>query len=62
MVGSAIKNTSRIANEELFKQRNRLGRKVLIGTTGKYYCEDSLGIKCQCCDGNCGPTNGDNCV
>jgi hypothetical protein len=35
---------------------------VLIGTTGKYYCQDSLGIKCECCDGNCGPTNGDNCI
>jgi len=34
-----------------------------IGVTGKFYCQgDVLGPKCYCCNGKCGPTNGENCV
>lgn len=33
-----------------------------IGSNGKYYCGSRLNGSCGCCDGNCGPTNGCNCV
>ena len=33
-----------------------------ISTNGKYYCGGSLGTYCSCCDGNCGPDNGCNCL
>ena len=33
-----------------------------FGETGKYYCgKKNLIGKCDCCDGRCGPTNGENC-
>lgn len=33
-----------------------------LGETGKYYCGRKCLIgKCGCCDGRCGPTNGENC-
>ncbi len=36
---------------------------VKLGMFGKYYCGGKLGGKpCNCCNGICGPTNGENCV
>lgn len=33
-----------------------------LGKTGKFYCNGNLGgPKCHCCNGKCGPTNGENC-
>jgi hypothetical protein len=32
-----------------------------LGTTSKYFCGGKLIGSCRCCDGNCGPTNGENC-
>lgn len=33
-----------------------------LGTTGKFYCGAKLDPpKCYCCNGYCGPTNGENC-
>ena len=33
-----------------------------LGETGKYYCgRKNLIGRCVCCDGHCGPTNGENC-
>jgi len=44
-------------------KKNSGGRDSRIGETGKYYCEGSLGkYTCDCCDGNCGPGNGCNCL
>lgn len=42
--------------------KNSNGDISQFGTTGKYYCgKKSLIGKCRCCDGHCGPTNGENC-
>ena len=38
----------------LGQKTNKAGRVARLGTTGKYCC--------GCCDGNCGPSNGCNCV
>lgn len=33
-----------------------------LGTTGKFYCGAKLDPpRCSCCNGFCGPTNGENC-
>jgi hypothetical protein len=34
----------------------------MIGTTGKFYCGQKLETKCNCCNGFCGPNNGENCI
>jgi hypothetical protein len=34
----------------------------MLGTSGKFYCGGKLETKCSCCNGHCGPTNGENCV
>lgn len=38
------------------------GKVPHLGTTGKFYCGDKLGLLCSCCNGSCGPTNGENCL
>ena len=40
---------------------NYEGVKAKRGTTGKFYCGRKNIIKCGCCNGDCGPTNGCNC-
>lgn len=32
-----------------------------LGTVQKYYCGGELMGRCKCCDGHCGPDNGENC-
>ena len=42
--------------------KNRNGNIACFGSTGKYYCgKKNLIGRCGCCDGCCGPTNGENC-
>lgn len=42
--------------------QNGFGRTCRLGSTGKYYCGGSLGsLRCTCCNGYCGTTNGCNC-
>ena len=42
--------------------KNSNGDISQFGTTGKYYCgKKNLIGKCGCCNGHCGPTNGENC-
>lgn len=41
---------------------NSRGRQARLGTTGGYYCGGHLDVYCQCCDGQCGPTNGCRCT
>ena len=43
------------------QQVNRKEVQAQLGETGKYYCKSKLIGKCNCCDGYCGPTNGQNC-
>jgi uncharacterized protein YfkK (UPF0435 family) len=44
------------------KQINEFSRLARLGKTGKYYCSGRLdGLKCNCCDGYCGPSTGCNC-
>lgn len=40
---------------------NKLGKLAKLGENGKYYCGAQSDVKCQCCDGYCGSTNGCNC-
>lgn len=43
----------------VMNSQNNLARP---GSTGKFYCGKKLDkMKCKCCNGNCGPTNGCNC-
>lgn len=46
----------------LAKVKNGRGRDAGFGEHNKYYCGGLLGFKCKCCDGSCGPTNGENCI
>ena len=40
----------------------QIGKAPKLGTTGKFYCGSKLEPpKCSCCNGYCGPTNGENC-
>jgi hypothetical protein len=40
----------------------QIGLSPQLGSTGKFYCGGKLdGPKCSCCNGYCGPTNGQNC-
>lgn len=41
---------------------NHLGKRAKLGKTGKFYCGERLNGYCYCCDGNCGPGSGCNCV
>ena len=41
---------------------NRIGREASLGVSAKYYCGGPLVVKCNCCNGSCGPTNGENCL
>jgi hypothetical protein len=40
---------------------HNLGLRAALGDVGKYYCGGRLVGKCGCCDGGCGPDNGENC-
>lgn len=42
-------------------QTNRDGLKAAMGDTSKYYCGGRMLGKCNCCNGECGPDNGENC-
>lgn len=49
----------------LYRNHERIAalkKEVQIGVTGKFYCGGKLETPCKCCDGTCGPTNGENCV
>ena len=44
------------------QKMNENGDLASLGETGKYYCgRKNLIGRCYCCDGSCGPTNGENC-
>lgn len=43
------------------KIKNSKGKFSQLGLSGKYYCGGKLIGICGCCDGNCGPSNGENC-
>jgi hypothetical protein len=51
--------------QEVIKQfvlsKKDYGKVPHLGMTGKFYCGDKLGLLCNCCNGFCGPTNGENC-
>ncbi len=40
---------------------NEAGLKSQLGDNGQYYCSGKLFGMCKCCDGGCGPDNGENC-
>lgn len=40
----------------------KIDKRPKMGTTGKFYCSGKLETKCICCNGYCGPSNGENCV
>jgi hypothetical protein len=42
-------------------QKNKAGLDAALGNAAKYYCGGTLIGKCSCCDGGCGPDNGENC-
>ena len=41
---------------------NKKGNKVTMGRFGIVYCSPKMEFKCDCCDGNCGPTDGCCCI
>ena len=43
-------------------RQNQAGNMARLGDTGKFYCGKRLNGQCGCCNGNCGPNNGCNCV
>ena len=48
---------------ELFKPRiNSNGKYAKLGETGKFYCQSRVEFACQCCNRQCGPDNGCNCI
>lgn len=47
-------------NDRLSVKKNNNGDISKLGNTGKYYCGKKV-LNCRCCNGYCGPTNGDNC-
>ena len=49
------------SQDRIATKTNAVDRVARIGQTGKYYCSGALEIYCNCCDGNCGPSNGCNC-
>ena len=50
------------SDDPLIATKNSLGRVARLGQSGKFYCGGKTGFSCGCCDGNCGPSNGCNCV
>lgn len=42
-------------------QKNSRGNTAKLGESGSFYCGGKLEGSCNCCDGNCGPTNGCCC-
>lgn len=47
--------------EPIEEKKNFDERVSRIGKTGKYYCGQKMN-KCDCCNGECGPSDGCNCV
>jgi hypothetical protein len=51
-----------ITNLDIFSTRmNGLGNLAVRGHTGRFYCGKKSDIRCNGCDGNCGPDDGCNC-
>ena len=49
-------------DDRLERTRNKFGRYARLGSSGKFYCGGELdGLRCTCCNGHCGPSNGCNC-
>jgi len=49
-------------DDRIGTKRNERGAACRLGSTGKFYCGQGLdAVRCSCCDGHCGPTNGCNC-
>ena len=59
--GNNINDRRRFMDPRM-SQRNERGNIAKLGSSGKFYCGKRSGITCNCCDGNCGPTNGHNCI
>jgi hypothetical protein len=47
--------------QPLQKIKNGYGRLASLGHFTKYYCGGPLETKCDCCEGTCGPFDGNNC-
>lgn len=61
-MGATTSDPLRTSDDRLERTRNKFGREARLGESGKFYCGGRLdGLKCKCCDGSCGPTNGCNC-
>jgi hypothetical protein len=43
------------------KHDMKLNNSYTISANGKHYCGKPTDLKCKCCNGLCGPTNGCNC-
>jgi hypothetical protein len=56
-----ISNDNTSNNNLIGKTTNEFGKTSRLGATGKYYCGGKLTVKCGCCDGYCGTTDGCNC-
>lgn len=41
---------------------NKKGSKVKLSANGMFYCGMKMEFRCECCDGNCGPDDGCNCI
>lgn len=61
-VGSSLKSSINGNYNPLAAVKNAKGREARFGDHVKYYCGGDLLFKCRCCDGYCGPTNGENCI
>ena len=60
---SMFTQQERASDRECIEPRvNKAGNRAALGTTGKFYCGKRFNEVCICCNGNCGPTNGCNCV
>ena len=49
-------------NLKIDELKNGKGRLAHLGVNGKFYCGEKLEGYCSCCNGFCGPTNGENCL
>lgn len=41
---------------------NSTGKYAKLGETGKFYCQSRIEFACQCCNRQCGPDSGCNCI
>ena len=44
------------------QRKNCIRKMANIGATGKYYCGQNIGTCADCCNNQCGPDSGCNCI